>query len=78
LWPATTNLKDVYAFVFDKSAKAMVGFEAAYVARKDVHMLENVKLLRHAITRLDQFRRMKVRQWAKDEKLKLNQEKPNP
>jgi len=78
LWPPCTTEGEVIQFIARRYPEFMLGFSTAYRERHNLHMIENVKLLRGLVTRLDQFRRMKVRQWAKDEKLKLNQEKPNP
>lgn len=68
-WPPLTTCHEVMLFAAQRVPEFLLLFDAAYRKRDNAHMIENIKLLRGVVTRLDAFRRMKVREWAEAEKL---------
>lgn len=66
-WAPDTTVAEVISFAVHRIELFLLLYAKAYRDKNDRHMLENVKLLRNVVSRLDQFRRMKVRQWAREQ-----------
>lgn len=66
-WAPDTTLAEVVSFAVHRIELFLLLYAKAYRDKNDRHMIENIKLLRNVVSRLDQFRRMKVRQWAREQ-----------
>jgi len=62
-WPPQTTAADVLKWASGRLADFMVLFVYAAAKQDAQHMVEDIRLMRGVVTRLDQFRRMKERQW---------------
>ena len=62
-WPESITIDDVTDFACDQFVKMLACFRANEGQRSSSGMEDNIKGLRNIATRLDQFRRMRVRQW---------------
>ena len=65
-WPDGTTIRDVARFAAERMPEFILLFDAAYRKQDNAHMIEDIKMLRGIVTKLDQFRRMEVRRWAKE------------
>jgi hypothetical protein len=63
-WPIETRAEEVLSWASKQLPDALVLFAAAMQASDPEQALVHVKRLRNVVTRMDQFRRMKVRQWS--------------
>jgi hypothetical protein len=62
-WPETTTLDEVMLYATRAVSDALILFVAAERAHDTEQMTIHCKSLRNIATRVDQFRRMRVRQW---------------
>lgn len=69
-WPAGTTGRNVIAWATDRLTDGLTLFFAGYEDHDDARMMEHIKSLRAVVTRIDQFRRTKVREWAANGLLK--------
>lgn len=63
VWPETASVDEVVHFASEKFPIFLLLFVAGEREHNDEHMIEDIRLMRGVVTKLDQFRRMKVRQW---------------
>jgi hypothetical protein len=63
-WPPETTILDVMYFASRSLLQSQLLFVSATERRSTDDMLSQLKAMRAVVTRLDQFRRMKMRQWA--------------
>jgi len=77
-WSKEATLHEVVQFTALRFEQFMLGYSDSYRARNDLHMQENVKMMRGIVTRLDQFRRVQARKWAKQDAEKLKEENETP
>lgn len=62
-WPEETRTAEVVAWAVRQTGDVIVLFAAA-MQDQDAHAaLLHLKRMRNVVTRMDQFRRMKVRKW---------------
>jgi hypothetical protein len=63
-WPASTTVGEVAQYACESLGPLILCFVAAARRKDSTEMAVHLKALRHVITRMDQFRRMKEKQWA--------------
>lgn len=63
-WPAGVSLAEVVRWSASEAEQALILFVAATQRKHAGDMAAQLRALRHIVTRLEQFRRMKERQWA--------------
>jgi len=71
-WPVGTTVNEVIAWAAQRAPEYLLLFEAAYRKRDLVQMEGNMKLLRGVVTRVDAFRRMRVREWSAEQSANSN------
>jgi hypothetical protein len=62
-WPEATTPGDVERYATGEFSNRLILLLAAERTQDTEQMLVHIKALRSVVTRLDQFRRMRVRQW---------------
>lgn len=62
-WPESTTAAQVVQFATGEFSNRLILLLAAERVQDTEQMLINIQALRSVVTRLDQFRRMRVRQW---------------
>lgn len=62
-WPLDTTDAEIVHFASEKFPKFLLLFISALRKRNNRQMIEDIKLMRAVVTKLDQFRRMKVHLW---------------
>jgi hypothetical protein len=68
-WPETTTLDDVVIYATRAMSDALILFVAAERAKDTEQMTIHCKSIRNVATRIDQFRRQRVRQWQAQREL---------
>jgi hypothetical protein len=63
-WPRDTTVAEVAKYACEAVGPLILCFVAAARKKDARDMAVQLKALRHVITRMDQFRRMKEKQWA--------------
>lgn len=65
VWPESATVADVISFASARVPEFLLLFADAMRRRDREHAVEDIRLLRGVVSKLDQFRRMKVREWNK-------------
>jgi hypothetical protein len=68
-WPEETTTGDVMHYATREVSNALILFLAAERAKDTEQMTLHAKAIRNVATRIDQFRRMRVRQWQAQREL---------
>lgn len=63
-WPAGVSLAEVIRWSSSECEQALILFVGATQRKHAGDMAAQLRALRHIVTRLEQFRRMKEKQWA--------------
>lgn len=76
-WPEATTTGDVMCYATREVSNALILFLAAERAHDTEQMTIHSRSIRNVATRIDQFRRMRVRQWqAQPESYQTNSSHP--
>jgi hypothetical protein len=63
VWCSDTSIAEVVHYASKELSLELLIFAAATRRKNNGEMLGTISALRHVITRMDQYRRMKVKQW---------------
>lgn len=72
-WPADTTVAEVARWASEQMPPMLICFVAASRRKSGPEMATHIKAMRHVITRMDQFRRMKEKQWAAEQSANSNE-----
>jgi hypothetical protein len=67
-WAEDADIKDVARYASYEFPQFLILFCGAERRKSDAEMAEHVQAMRHIVTRIDQYRRMKAKQWKAKEK----------
>jgi hypothetical protein len=76
-WPPSTSIGQVARWSTEQFSAELIGYLHACEKRDDDAMLAAAKKMRAITTSLDQFRRMKQRQWAAEKSAIKPREEPH-
>lgn len=63
VWCSDTSIAEVIRYASYEFPVELLRFAASERKKNNGEMVERIAAMRHIITRMDQYRRMKVKQW---------------
>jgi hypothetical protein len=77
-WKENVTYLDVVNFSLERASRAISNLGLADLQRDEAAMIESIKAMRNIATRMDAFRRIRVKKWDTDRALKFTTERLSP